>query len=363
MKKIGIDVRLYRQTGVGTYLRNYLHWLLQKENPLFSYHLFALPQDALELQSTYPGVIIHEAPYLWHSVKEQTSYYIALEKQRLDLMHFTYFGYPILYKRPFVTTIHDMTPLFFKTGKSSTQHGLIYELKHRAFQYVLKSQVTNSKAIITPTKTIRNQLLSYYGMKYKSKIFPIYEGMGYELTQSTSNDRLKSTYPFPFYIYVGNFYPHKNINRLIEVFSRIQGDSKLVLVGPDDYFAKSLKTSMPQSDNIRFYHNPTFSDLVFFYMHAKALIHPSLSEGFGLPIIEAAYYNCSIIASDIDVFKELLADHYISFNPFSIDHMSQVIQFFDGQKKERPDYNKLLDHFSFKEMTAQTEMIYRNILK
>lgn len=120
---------------------------------------------------------------------------------------------------------------------------------------------------------------------------------------------------------------------------------------------------MPQSNNILFYHNPTFSDLVFFYMHAKALIHPSLSEGFGLPIIEAAYYHCPIIASDIEVFKELLADHYVSFNPLSIDHMSHIIQLFDGQKKVLPDYRKLLDRFSFKEMTAQTEMIYQSIFK
>lgn len=363
MKKIGIDARLYRQTGVGTYLRNYLHCLLKKENPPFSYHLFVLPQDSREIQSIYPNVIVHEAPYLWHSFDEQIGYYFSLNKHKLDLMHFTYFGYPILYKRPFVTTIHDMTPLFFKTGKASTQNALIYELKHKAFQFILRSQVINSSAIITPTKTVRSQLLSYYGMKYKSKIFPIYEGVGYELTKASSNDALNNRFTFPFYIYVGNFYPHKNIKRLTSAFSQLKNNPKLILIGPNDYFAKSLKKEIPSTENIMFYHNPTFADLVYFYTHAKALIHPSLSEGFGLPIIEAAYYNCPIIASNIAVFKELLADNYVSFNPLSIDHIFRAIKFFDCQNKQRQYPPRQLEHYSFQEMTRQTEKIYRDILK
>ena len=102
-------------------------------------------------------------------------------------------------------------------------------------------------------------------------------------------------------------------------------------------------------------------DLVYFYKNALALVHPSLSEGFGLPLIEAAYFNCPIIASDINVFKELLGNNYLSFSFFSSFNISDKIKSFI-EKKPRFDYKNIIKKYSFEKMTNEIVKIYKNIL-
>ncbi|MDA1316419.1 MAG: glycosyltransferase family 1 protein [bacterium] len=358
-KKIGIDARLYDQTGVGTYIRNLLHYLSLSPPDSLQYYVYALPEDVSRINLPPNKFIVRPVDAKWHSFAEQTTFYSALMKDNLDLMHFTYFSYPVAYSRPFMATIHDMTPLLHKTGQASTHNPLWYELKHRIFTYVLSSQIKHARAIITPTKAVKEQIVSWYGQSIENKIHPIYEGVHYELMTATENTSLAKKYPKPFYLYVGNFYPHKNVERLIEAWQDISVN--LLLVGPDNMFSQKLKDSIETKKitNISFNHTATTEDLVFFYKHASALVNPSLSEGFGLPLIEAAYFNCPVIASDIPVFKELLGDGYSAFDPISIEDIHQKIKLQNSNVKTSK--NQLLEKFSFEKMTQEIVTLYEKL--
>lgn len=107
--------------------------------------------------------------------------------------------------------------------------------------------------------------------------------------------------------------------------------------------------------------NPGLQDLIFFYKNAQALIHPSLSEGFGLPLIETAYFNTPIIASNIKVFKELLGDNYLSFDPNNVDDISKKINSFI-EKKPEFNYTNIMKKYSFSKMTDETLKIYNEAL-
>lgn len=365
MKKIGIDARLYSQTGVGTYLRNFIHELTVYPPKNTTYYLYVLPSDVEKLLKLPVNFIIRKAPYLWHSFSEQCAFLKTLNDDHLDLMHFTYFGYPVLYRRKFVATVHDLTPLLFKTGKASTKNPLIYGIKHFFFKHILRSQIENAVSIITPTETVKNQIVHVYGSHLIDKIVSLHEGVGYELAQTKENESLKSRYQKPFFIYVGNFYPHKNIKRLVDAFADVKTEDQLILIGPKDYFATSILHYIKQckmEDRIIIVDNATTPDLVFFYKHAQALIHPSLSEGFGLPIIEAAYFNLPIIASNIPVFQELLKGQYISFNPHDTsDIQNKITNFISHPLKA--DYGSIWEQYSFKTMTQQTLSLYHDALE
>lgn len=56
-------------------------------------------------------------------------------------------------------------------------------------------------------------------------------------------------------------------------------------------------------------------ELINLYTNAKALVFPSLMEGFGLPAIEALSLGCPVICSDIPIFHEILGSHALYFNP------------------------------------------------
>jgi glycosyltransferase involved in cell wall biosynthesis len=163
---------------------------------------------------------------------------------------------------------------------------------------------------------------------------------------------------------VGNFYPHKNVDNLIRAYQLSNVSLPLILVGPQDHFSGSLKQLILQlglEEKILFYHNATMEDLAYFYTKAKALIHPTLSEGFGLPLIEAAFFKLPVIASNIPVIAELLGSSYTKFDPFSVQDIAQQIKTF-SQSSIQADYGRLLETYSFSNMARKTLDLYRRTI-
>lgn len=364
MKRIGIDARLYFQTGVGVYLRNFLHFLEQNPPRDYEFFIYVLRKDSPQITFNSNQFIKCEVNSHWHSISEQTSFLSILNADKLDLMHFTYFSYPVLYRKKFIATIHDITPLIHKTGRASTLNPLFYEIKYQSFKYVLQQQIKNASLVITPTQTVKKELLEMYGKKYNKKIVYIYEGVNYEIQNAKENISLKSKFKKPFFLYVGNFYPHKNVETLLTAFKEMSAASvELVLVGPDSYFSSRVQNEMKEQNitNIRFYHTGSNDDLVFFYKNAIALINPSISEGFGLPLIEATHFNLPIIASDLDVFHELLGDNFIPFNPRSaVELKEKMLTIYD--KKQHIKTEEISKKYSFKKMTEEIVEHYKKLL-
>ncbi len=353
-KKIGIDARLLFQTGVGTYLQNLLHFLPKYMSPEHSYYVYCLPKDKDAVSSFSPLFIPRPSPFLWHTVGEQVGFLSTIQKDNLDLMHFTYFGHPILYSRPFISTIHDLTPLLFKTGRASTNK-IAYLVKKISFNAVFRNQLFKSKAIITPTMVVKEQLVELFGQEWEAKIYHINEGLSYRLLEEKKI--VENKYE-NYYLYVGNMYPHKNVKSLTQAFLKSGSSNKLIIAGPNDYFTELLKNGLDttQREKVVFKTGGTLSELQALYRGAQALIHPSLSEGFGLPIIEAAHYGLPIIASDIPVFRELLGTSYYSFDPYEVTSIiSAIDQFEKDAIKKKP---ALRQEYSFERMAEQTHKLY-----
>ena len=363
MKRLAIDARLYSQTGVGTYLRNLLQNLPGNlssdiELTVYLHETDAAQKDVL----SFARVKTLATP--WHSFAEQTELYHELMSNAYDLVHFPYFGYPVLYTKPFIATIHDVTPLLFKTGKASTKNPVTYFAKHLVFSYVLRTQARNAKAIITPTETVRHQLCELYKDVAESKITAIYEGVDSGLIHSSLDVSVVKTVQQPYILYVGNFYPHNYVELLLDVWSRYDIPYTLVCAGPDDFFSSGMvqKTrDLGIDQKVRFVTSNSRSQLKGLYQHAKALIHPSLSEGFGLPLVEAMYFGLPIVASDIPVFKELLRKDYF---PFSVDSSESVYHAIQQLSKmnHSPDYTDNLKRFSFQQMSKKTAQLYSQLI-
>jgi len=364
MKKIGIDARLLNQTGVGTYLKNLLFYLDKKEDLDNLYYVYLLKDDFKKINFKSKNIIKKEANFYWHTFFEQIGFLFTLLKDNLDLVHFTYFTFPIFYWKKFLITIHDMTPILFKTGRASTKNPLIYQIKHLIFKIVFFLGLKKSVKVIVPSKTVKEQIISYYGEKFKDKIEVIYEGVSYHLSEKDKKKLEKKEFPYQnFFLYVGNFYPHKNIENLIEAFSYIDKKYSLILLGGDDFFAKRIESLIGKKkfNNIILIKNLEKNKLKWFYQNCLALVHPSLSEGFGLTLFEAAYYNRPIIASNIQVFKEIWGENYLSFDPKNSDDIKEKINYF-LEKKPKFSYQKILQKYSFERMTHKTLKLYKKLL-
>lgn len=359
--KLGIDARLYWQTGVGVYIRNLLlHFrhLLPSDWRIFIYTMdgklsFEKPQNW----------IVRKTPFRWHSFSEQTSFLKELLKDRLDLMHFTYFSYPVFYNRAFVITLHDLTPLKFKTGKASQRNKIIYEIKHFFYQLVLKKAIKSAKIIIVPSHEVKKDVLKIGGEEERINV--IYEGVDEEIKKITEK---KIEVKKPYFLYVGNFYPHKNVEFAIDVFLKFSERKKVYfyLVGPEDFFAKRLKGKYKGilRKKIFFLHNLSRAELKFLYKNSLALIHPSLAEGFGLTLLEAFYFGTPVIASKLPVFKEIYGDLPLYFNPKVKRELLKNLEKIYSKKVKisKLKISEIIKKYSFLKTAEQTLSIYKKYL-
>src|SRR5438270_8706473 len=98
--KIGIDARLWNETGVGRYIRNLVTQLaeIDKKN---DYVIFLKKQEYESIVTPGNNFRKRLADVHWHSLQEQSIFLRHLYQENLDVMHFPYFSFPLFYARPF----------------------------------------------------------------------------------------------------------------------------------------------------------------------------------------------------------------------------------------------------------------------
>lgn len=308
--KIGIDIRLWNQTGVGRYERNLVFNLLRVDSKN-EYILFFIPEDLSSIKDqirNFKNLKLVQADIKWHSIDEQFKFINVLNEENLDIVHFPYYSIPVFYKKPFVVTIHDLIPLHFQTGNASTLPFPLYKFKFMAYKFIVSKAVRNARAIIAPSKFSKEEIIKFLKSN-PSKIHVVYEGVDEYLKNKDDSERNKK-----HFLYIGNAYPHKNLELLVDVFKKLP-ESKLILVGKEDYFYRRLKKKAEGLENIVFFKEASDKQLSYLYREAKALIIPSFIEGFGLPALEAMANKCLVLASDIPVLHEVGGEASLYFNP------------------------------------------------
>lgn len=329
--KIGIDTRLWNQTGVGRYIRN-LTLNLQKIDKDNDYILFVRNSDYddVKFQISRPkadqpmaeNFKIVQTDISWHSIEEQIKFHQILNKENLDLVHFPYYSVPVFYNKPFVVTLHDLIPLHFQTGYASTLPFPFYKFKFFAYRFIVYQATKKAKKIIVPSIATKADVVKYLKIP-SSKIEVIYEAVD-DVLRSNKISKKEN-----MIMYVGNVYPHKNLETVLSAIKSSNRQVKLILVGKEDYFYKRLKRKvedMQLERQVAFYGFARDEELSSLYKRAKALVIPSFIEGFGLPALEAMANKCLVLASDIPVHREIYKDAAIYFNPKDVTDLAKKIK-------------------------------------
>jgi glycosyltransferase involved in cell wall biosynthesis len=363
--RIGIDARLWEQTGVGRYIRN-LVVNLQKIDKKNQYVLFVRNQD---LESVHKVVKnknwkIVEVNIKWHSIAEQIKFPLLLNKEKLDLVHFPYFSVPISYKRPYVVTIHDLIINHFSTGEASTLAYPLYVGKRLSYKFIIKQAAKNARKIIVPSSATKEEIIDHLKI-FGKKINIIPEASDKNL--KIQNPNLKTQNPEKYFLYVGNAYPHKNLVSLIYAFNKIAKDDKdlkLVLVGQKDFFYQRFEEEN-KSDKIIFYGKATDRELANLYSNAIALVMPSLMEGFGLPVLEAMSLRCLVVCSDIPSFREIASNSAIYFKSEDANDIKETMKsvYLNNEKyrqeKLEPAFKKS-QQYSWEKAAVETLNVYES---
>lgn len=371
--KIGIDGRLWGESGVGRYIRNLVLGIdgIEHKNPSGNHYIVFLKKEDFD-NVVFKSSNIEKkiADISWHGVSEQLLLPKILKNENLDLVHFPYFSVPIFYNRPYVLTLHDLIINNFSTGKASTLPYPVFLLKKMGYNFIIKKALKNAANIIVPTNSVKENIKKLYPA-INTEINVIYEG-GFEENSGNLKNPLGDK---KYFLRVGNVYPHKNVEMLLEAFklfkeSYSKEDIYLVLAGKQDFFYKKLKTKVKDlglEGSVIFYDSPDDLVLNALYKNAISLIIPSLMEGFSLTAVEAMSLGCIVLASDIPVHREVCLDAAIYCNPYDahdIKHQLIKIASFSAKTKEtfvKKGLSRAKD-FSWQKMVRETLRIYESCI-
>jgi len=339
MKKILIDGRFI---GVGESMTRYVLEFfsrLLKFDHENEYTLLLRPQGQKELKR-YPDmaatknlkVEILDIPH--YSPKEQTELLRYLNKKKYDLVHFIQFNHPIFYRGKFVTTIHDLTLIghlhYFNFAKQL------------AFNTVMRDAAKRSAKVIAISKTTRDDIIDYYHIPV-DRIPVVYESVDHERynedirKRKTEISKFKNKYKIAgdYILYTGMWKKHKNLRRLFQAFEKFKEKTEnpvqLVLTGKIDTREPEVITEMARINEklpsaiitTGFIEE---EELPLAYAGALAYVIPSLSEGFGLPPLEAMACGTPVISSKESCMPEILGDAPLYFDPYDIRDIAKAIE-------------------------------------
>ncbi|MBI4994522.1 glycosyltransferase family 4 protein [Candidatus Peregrinibacteria bacterium] len=370
--RIGIDARFYSGsfTGIGRYVYELIDNLLKLDRRN-EYVLFFNSPEFEKFTAPRKGVtkILADSPH--YSFKEQFHFWRILQKANLDLMHFTHFNAPILYRRPSIVTIHDLT-LNLHPGKKMA--GAIHRL---AYTLTIQSIIKRSKRVIAPSEHTRQDIVKHFNIE-PDKIAVIHEGVNPSFhkisDENIVNDFLAKTgLTKPYILYTGVWRSHKNLVNLIKAFAILKHTHHfpgwLVITGKEDPWYPEVKQTVANENLegcVRFTGLVPDEDLVLLYNSASIFVLPSFYEGFGLPALEAFACGVPACVSKTSSLPEVCGTAAEYFDPNDPNDMASKIALVYNDDTKKADlisrgFERIKD-FSWSKMAEQTLDLYNQTL-
>lgn len=216
---------------------------------------------------------------------------------------------PVL-ARNAVTMIQDAQ--IHSTPKS---YGLLFRAWYRFHQPIAGRR---HRRILTVSEFSRRQL-AHYGVVSPEKVSVIHNGADHVLRDRPDHAVVArlGLAPGRYAMALANVQPHKNIGLLLEAFADpSMRDLTLVLFGAAgaESFAEA---GLPVPPNVRFTGRLRDEELWGLYRNALCLAFPSLTEGFGLPPLEAMMLGCPVVAAPAGALPESCGDAPIYADPYN----------------------------------------------
>lgn len=362
MSRIAIDAREY-STSTGRYVSKLVENLEQIDNTN-QYLILLNEKDFEQVHFSNPNFSAVLAPFKEFTFGEQLGFAKQLYGLKVDLVHFGMAHQPLLYLKRSVTTVHDLTTARFI---NPDKNKYVFLIKQQIYKAVILYAAHKSKRVIAPSNFVKEDLLNFAHVKAK-KIIVTHESAD-KIKQAA--EPLKALSGQDFIMYIGRPTPHKNLWRLIEAFNNLKGaypDLKLVLAGKMDNNYRAIESRVMHAaiSGVVFTDYISEGELRWLYENCKAYVFPSLSEGFGLPGLEAMAHGAPVISSNATCLPEVYGDAAHYFNPLDVQSISSAIADVLGNQELRTKlisngYNQA-GKYSWNRMASQTLAVYNAVL-
>jgi glycosyltransferase involved in cell wall biosynthesis len=362
---IAIDARS-SGTSTGRYVDKLIEYIA-KIDPDYDFNIIAYSDRVGFMKKIAPKYTVYETKVPLLGFKEQTDLLREINEIDADLVHFAMIQQPVLYRGKVVTTMHDLTmakPEF----RNPRTNVVVFYIKMVVYKWINKIGAKKSAFIITGTEYIKKEVMGF--TKQPDKKFVVTYESADKIKEKA--DPYKKLVGKKFLMYIGRPWPHKNLNRLIDAFQILQDkhpDLYLALAGVknDNYVDIEKRVNSQGIKNIIFTDFVTEGQLRWLYENCAVYVFPSLSEGFGLPGLEAMVHGAPVVSSNATCLPEVYGDAAMYFNPRDTDNMAGVINTVLSDEKLREEMIKKgfaqAAKYSWQRMAEQTLAVYDRALK
>jgi glycosyltransferase involved in cell wall biosynthesis len=372
--RIAFDARDVGDFGIGTHIRNLVQALgrVDREN---EYVLVCAPESKDEFHGLPPNFQVASCRWTDRDWRDHFAFPAFLGRLRADLHHIPVNRVPILMRRPYVVTVHDIGRLVYS---EKAQFRRLFNFWQR------QRGLARAERVIAVSTATKLDVESTLGIP-SEKITRIYEALDERFVelgaaQRRSPKALLERYgvTYPYVLYAGSIRPQKNVPRLIEAFSVVRGelmshpvykDLRLVIIGGDSTENPAVRVAVNRTKMggfVRFFGFVSQETLRTFYESAVAFAFPSLNEGFGMSPLEAMACGTPVLTSNVSSLPEVVGEAALLVNPenvFEIARGLKEILLDEAVRQRLTELGKKQVHlFSWDRAARETLSVYREVV-
>jgi glycosyltransferase involved in cell wall biosynthesis len=314
--RIAVDGRMINASGIGKVIENVLKRMVLLQS---SWQFFVLGRREELEQFDFmhmKNVDIIQCCSKIYSLREQIEFFHKIPAA-MDWFWSPHYNIPLFYRGRMLVTIHDV----FHLAHAEFVNGL----HKRLYAKLMFAAVVQKADKIVCVSEFTARELQKYTKVDKEKLKVIYNGVDEKWFHVVRGERLHVK---PYFIFVGNIKPHKNLQRLLDAFYIVQGKIKqdLILVGKKDGFItgiEKLDDSIARlGDRVHFTGYVSDEVLHQYVRQADAMIFPSLYEGFGLPPLEAMACGIPVMVSNVAALPEICGEQALYCDPYNVSDLA-----------------------------------------
>ncbi len=281
---------------------------------------------------------------------------------------------------PNIVTIHDLVPLRLPA--------MTLDNKQYFFR-LIQQHLKQADHIVTVSEFSRQEIISLFGVP-EARITNTYQAVTLPARALAKSDdmvadevtNLFDLDPGNYYLFLGALEPKKNVGRLIDAYAASGSRRPLVIAGGQGWQNKAeleriedtrfsnyrvTEYTISKVKRVRRITYLPLEQLVTLMRGARALLFPSLYEGFGLPVLEAMTLGTPVMTSNVTSLPEVAGDAALLVDPYDTSAMAAAIRRLDNDTDllgELSDRGRIqAEKFSMANYEAQVRRVYADVLR
>lgn len=323
MKKIYINGRFLTQkiTGVQRYAEEIVKMLDSQINGKKNYKWILLVPKNIIRNLKLEYIEVKKVGYLKGHLWEQ----IELPLYSKDGILLNFCGCAPILKKNQIVTIHDAAVCAMPESFS-----FLFRTWYKFMFYIVGKR---AKKVFTVSNFSKKEINKYFNIPLE-KIDVTYNGIDHMRNIKPDESIFsKCTIEKNNYVLaVSSLNPSKNFKLILET-AKISPEINFVIAGGTNSTVFK-EQGLEITSNVKFIGYVSDEELVALYKYASCFVYPSIYEGFGIPPLEAMFFNCPVILSDIEVFKEIYMDSVLYCDVENSKFLKQQILLIMGSKKQ-----------------------------